>query len=179
MADTEEQEERSAGKSKGKMPKFALSEKLIKLLTIVIGIIILFGFVVTVSIITVRVLEKGTRDEIILDSSNTFQVVPPQLSYFDLIPEIRTATSDPQPSTVVVTVRLGYLATDEALYTELVAVYPRLTDMIRSFFSSRSKELLKPSNEKFIKQELLLNINQLLLGQVQEILFLDFQVIDF
>ncbi len=180
MADEDEEvvEEPSSGKAKkGKGGGFALSDKMVKMLLVVVGIVLLTVFVVVISVVTVRVVQKGTTGGIVVGQTEVLSQVPPQLAYFDLIPEIRTATNDVEPGTVVVNLRLGYPPEDKELQTELTAVYPRLTDMIRSFFSSKSRVELRPQNERILKEELLLRVNQLLTGKIEEIIFLDFQVI--
>ena len=134
----------------------ALLPNLLKFVAIGLGAII---FIVTVSVITFNILNRGGRTQTILPSNNPFVGAQPMLTYFNLIGPIRTTTRDPIPWSVVVDIQIGYDLDSNAALTELLARLPELQDFIRVYFRSKRADELGPENEPMLKQEILEQLN--------------------
>lgn len=152
--------------------------KILKFAAMGIGAII---FIVTVVIITMRIMNRGNQPQGGYEAtSEEMQSVPPELTWYDNIPEIRTRTSDENAVTVIVKVNLGYEIEDKATQSELISRTPRLQDMIRSFFAGKTASQLQPRNEKELKEELQAKINNALSkGKIKDVIFLDFNIMEF
>lgn len=152
--------------------------KILKFAAMGIGAII---FIVTVVIITMRVIDRGNQPQGGFEATSTeMQDAPQELMWYDNIPEIRTRTSDENAVTVIVKVNLGYKEEDKATQSELISRTPRLQDMIRSFFAEKTASQLQPRHEQELKEELEAKINQVLSnGRIEEVIFLDFNIMEF
>ncbi|ADN01869.1 flagellar basal body-associated FliL family protein [Spirochaeta thermophila] len=136
-------------------------------------------FVVTVVIITLRVLNVSSQSQNPPEISPEYQAAPPVLAWYE-IGEIRARTSDEAQYTLLAVVYLGYKVNDKALQTELNERRPYLRDLIRRFFSSKRAEELRPQYEEMIKEELKAKINDVLTsGMVQDIVFDTFTLVEF
>ena len=162
------------GRRIGFLPAVAI--KILKWAALAIAAII---FVVTVVVITVSVMGRGTKAAGYPVNSPEYQGKQPVLSWYTNIPEIRGRTADTNPTTFIVKVDLGYKQNDKQVQTELVARTPLLTDMIRSFFSSKTaSDLTNPNNENQLKEALRTEINNVMIsGKVQSIAFETFNVV--
>jgi len=136
-------------------------------------------FIVTIVVVTVSILNKGPRNVVYPSDSVEYNEVPDILQWYDL-KEIRVRTSDKQPVTVVIHPKLGYKMADTAVQTDLIARNEIIVDRIRSFFAEKVASELTADKEQQIKNELKQAINKLVENQsVKEIVFLDFNVIEF
>ncbi|MFP4362326.1 MAG: flagellar basal body-associated FliL family protein [Spirochaetia bacterium] len=157
-----------------------LSGLTLKILKWVAIILVSIIFIVTVVIITVQFLNTGSQSQTYTGVSPEYEGRPPLLEWFSSLGEIRARTSDEVPHSVMVEVSLGYNQDNRQLQTELIQRTPRLRDMIRSYFSSKTVEQLGPQHESELKLELKERINDILRnGRIREVIFPSFNVINF
>ena len=142
----------------------ALLPNLLKFVAIGLGALI---FIVTVSVITYNVLNKGGQSQTAFPSNSPFVSSRPQYSMFSTIGVIRTNTRDPVPYSVVVDMVIGYDQDDNAATTELNARVYELQDFVRSFFRAKLADELKPENEAKLKQEITEQLNTRVLNSAR------------
>ncbi|TFG64886.1 MAG: flagellar basal body protein FliL [Spirochaetales bacterium] len=152
--------------------------KILKFVALGIGAII---FIVVVVIVTVRILSPaGSGSQTVVPMSEDYKGVPPKYTYYANIEEIRSRTSDEAPATVIVKVVIGYGGENKMLQTELIDRTPQIQDLLRNYFSSKKSAELRPEDETFIKEEIKERINRILAdGKIDEVLFSDFNVVNF
>jgi flagellar basal body-associated protein FliL len=103
-----------------------------------------------------------------------------KLDWYGNIPEIRGRTADENPVTVIVKVNVGYEQENKIVQSELIARTPRLQALIRQFFASKTSAELTPQHEEELKAELEEQINRIMTdGKIKEVIFLDFNVVEF
>ena len=148
---------------------------LLKFVAIGLGALI---FIVTVSVITNKIMSKDGQSQTVIPSNSPFVGARPTYSFFTLIGPVRTSTRDPIPHSVVVEVIIGYNENDNAAAQELTARLYELQDFVRIFFKSKMASELKPENEPRLKQEILeqLNTNHLNSARARIILFKQLEV---
>ena len=148
----------------------ALLPNLLKFVAIGLGALI---FIVTVSVVTYNILNKGGQSQTVIPANSPFVGARPQYSVFTAIGTIRTSTKDPIPYAVVVDMVVGYDLNDNSASTELTARLYELRDFVRMFFRSKMADELKPENEARLKQEIveLLNTKVLNSARARIILF--------
>ena len=148
----------------------ALLPNLLKFVAIGIGALI---FIITVSVITYTILNKGGQSQTVIPANSPFVGARPQYSVFTSIGTIRTSTKDPIPYAVVVDMVVGYDLNDNAASTELTGRLYELRDFVRMYFRSKMADELKPENEARLKQEIveLLNTKVLNSARARIILF--------
>ena len=148
----------------------ALLPNLLKFVAIGLGALI---FIVTVSVITYNVLNKGGSSQTVIPANSPFVGARPQYSVFTSIGTIRTSTKDQIPYAVVVDMIVGYDLNDNAASTEMTGRLYELRDFVRTFFRSKLADELKPENEPRLKQEIveLLNTKVLNSARARIILF--------
>ena len=142
----------------------ALLPNLLKFVAIGLGALI---FIITVSVITYNILNRGGQSQTIIPVNSPFVGARPVYSYFTLIGIIRTTTRDPIPYSVVVDMQIGYDENDNAAATELTARLYELQDFVRVFFKAKLAEDLRPENEPRLKQEILEQLNTRLLNSAR------------
>jgi flagellar FliL protein len=155
----------------------ALLPSILKFAAIGIGALI---FIVTVSIITYRIMSGGGKSQTVVSSSEAYTPKRPQYSWFSTIGVIRTRTKDPNPYSVVVNVIIGYDKDNKAAQNELTNRLYELKDFLRNFFSQKYAAELKAENEERLKLEIKeqLNTNLLMDSKVREILFQQLDVVE-
>ena len=148
----------------------ALLPNLLKFVAIGLGALI---FIVTVSVITYNILNKGGQSQTMIPVNSPYVGARPTYSFFTLIGQVRTTTRDPIPHSVAVELIVGYDENDNAAATELTNRLYELQDFVRSFFKSKLADELRPENEPRLKQEILEMVNTKLLNsaRVRIILF--------
>jgi len=142
----------------------ALLPNLLKFVAIGLGALI---FIVTVSVITYNILNKGGQSQTMIPSASPFVGSRPQYQMFTSIGVIRTSTKDPLPYSVVVDMVIGYDENDNTAQTELTARLYELRDFVRVFFKGKMADDLKPENEPRLKQEILEQLNTKLLNSAR------------
>ena len=160
----------SASSAKKTSGLAALLPNLLKFVAIGLGALI---FIVTVSVITYNVLNRGGRSQTSIPISSPFVGIRPTYSFFTLIGQVRTTTRDPIPHSVVVDLIVGYDENDNAAATELTNRLYELQDFVRIYFKSKTADELRPDNEPRLKQEILEQLNTRLLnsGRARIVLF--------
>jgi flagellar FliL protein len=142
----------------------ALLPNLLKFVAIGLGALI---FIVTVSVITYNILNKGGQSQTIIPSASPFVGSRPQYQMFTSIGTIRTNTRDVIPYSVVVDMVVGYDLNDNTAANELTARLYELRDFVRLFFKSKTADELRPENEPRLKQEILEQLNTKVLNSAR------------
>jgi len=142
----------------------ALLPNLLKFVAIGLGAIV---FIVTVSVITYNILNRGGQSQTNIPSASPFVGSRPQYQFFTGISPVRTITRDPVPYSVVVDMVIGYDLNDNAAQNELNARLYELRDFVRVFFRSKTAAELLPENEPRLRQEILEQINQRVLNNTR------------
>jgi len=159
------------------------SERVARILMfIAIGILALL-LSVTISFLTYRFMDRGNLSRQFSVLSDTYKTEVPEYAIWGFLSDdgydLRTQTADIERFTVSARIKLGFDSNKyRELNGELTAKNDALMDTIRFYFSQRTREQL--SDEVAVKQELLGRINSLLSrGEVEQILFLQYQIIGF
>ncbi|MCL2129633.1 MAG: flagellar basal body-associated FliL family protein [Treponema sp.] len=142
----------------------ALLPNLLKFVAIGLGALI---FIVTVSVITYNILNKGGQSQTIIPANSPFVGARPQYSVFTSIGLIRTSTKDPIPYSVVVDMVVGYDLNDNTASTEMTGRLYELRDFVRTFFRGKTADELKPENEPRLKQEIIEQLNTKILNSAR------------
>jgi flagellar protein FliL len=161
------------GAKKGGGNNFLLT--ILKFVAIGIGAVV---FIITVVIITMKIMDRGGKPQSVVMQTEDYQSTLPTYAYYSALGEIRTRTRDKTPYAVVVRINLGYpLGSDKLFLEKLTTSTPRLRDAVRSYFSEKSAEELGPENEQVVKQQILDLANNIIEGgQIKEVLFERFDV---
>jgi len=148
----------------------SLLPNLLKFVAIGLGALI---FIVTVSVITYTILNKGGQSQTVIPANSPFVGTRPEYSMFTTIGVIRTNTNDPVPYSVTVDMVVGYDLNNLQAAAELTARLYELRDFVRTYFRGKSADDLKPENEGRLKQEIieLLNTKILNTAKARIILF--------
>jgi len=118
-------------------------------------------FIVTVSIITVNIMNKGGRNQtVISDPDSPYVGKRPEYGYYDSIGTVNVRTRDfPISSTVTVDMIIGFDSGDQAASTELNSRRHELQDFTRRYFSSKTAAELAPDREDALKKEIRETLN--------------------
>ncbi|MBI9103228.1 MAG: flagellar basal body-associated FliL family protein [Spirochaetales bacterium] len=154
-----------------------LLPKILKWVAIILASLI---FIVTVVFFTMRILNRGTTGMTQPTTSEVMVAKTPTYDWFS-IEEVRSRTGDEPAATVIVQVKIGYESGSKEVQGELVKRENQIFDLIRQYFSRKTKEELTPYTEAAVKQELREQINRLLTqgNAVQQIIFMEYNVYDF
>jgi flagellar FliL protein len=142
----------------------ALLPNLLKFVAIGLGALV---FIVTVSVITFNILNRGGQSQTVIPQNNPFVGSRPHFQFFTSIGVVRTSTRDPLPFSVVVDMVIGYDMGDNTAQTELSARIYELRDFVRVFFRSKTADDLRPENELRLKQEILEHLNTRILNSAR------------
>ncbi len=155
----------------------ALLPNLLKFAAIGLGAL---AFIVTVSVITYRILSGSGVSQTVVSVTEEYQPKRPQLSWFTNIGVIRTRTKDATPYSVVVNVVLGYDLDNKLYQSELTNRLYELKDFVRAFFSQKTAGDLRADNEERLKLEMREMLNSQILqdARVREILFEQLDVVE-
>jgi flagellar FliL protein len=135
-------------------------------------------FIVTVVIITMKIMGAGSQSATQQQVSTDYTGKAPVYDWFSQVGEVRGRTVDENPAMVIVNINIGYSQGDKVVQTELVSRIPQLKDVIRQFFTSKRAADLKPEKENDLKIELAEKINSIMTsGKVRQVLFDNLQVI--
>jgi flagellar protein FliL len=164
-------------KGKGSMGG-AMVSGLVKILAIVAAIVGAILFIVVISVLTYRVMDKDSQKNILVTLADDVYKIPGNHDYADPI-KVRGRTSDRSPRTFMIDVQLGYFPGDEKTVAELARRTPQLQDLLRQYFSSQRMENLTPEREDALKAELRNQVNNILSqGRVTDVIFTE-KIIDF
>jgi flagellar FliL protein len=166
-----ESPEASAGKKKRGGALGALLPTILKFAAIGLGALI---FIVTVSVITFKLMNKGGKSQtVVTDPASPYIGKRPIYAYYTGVGSITTKTRDTNSYTVTVVMNIGYDQEDVAASSELSTRQYELRDFVRSYFTSKYAEELRPENEARLKQDIkeILNTRFLDTGKVRLIVF--------
>ncbi|MCL1835910.1 MAG: flagellar basal body-associated FliL family protein [Treponema sp.] len=176
IGDGESPEASSAPKKK-KGGLGALLPTILKFAAIGIGALI---FIVTVSVITVNVVNKGGKAQTqSADPSSPYIGRRPIYSWYTDIGQVNTRTRDVTTShTVMVVMNIGFDRDDAAASGELSQRKNELQEFVRRYFAGKYAAELGPENEERLKQEIKNHLNTRLLdtARVREIAFITLNV---
>lgn len=155
----------------------ALLPNLLKFVAIGLGALI---FIVTVSVVTYRVLSGSGPSQTVISPTDDYRGARPQYSWFTTIGVVRTRTNDPTPYSVVVNMIIGYDMNDKNAQTELTNRLYELRDFVRNYFSTKSAAELSAENEEQIKVEIRERLNEYILerAKAREILFQQLDIVE-
>jgi len=132
-------------------------------------------FIVTVSVITYNIMQKGGKSQTELyDPSGPYVPARPLYSYYEIPGSITTKTRDfPISATVTVDVVIGYDLGDQNASSELVNRRFELRDFLRRYFAGKFVEELTPEREEELKKEIREQMNQRILdtARVRDVFF--------
>jgi flagellar FliL protein len=167
--------EPDSGGRGGFLPEIVI--KILKLVAMGLAAII---FIVTVVVITMQILGRGGAQQSLPAVSREYQGVAPILQWWDGIDEIRTRTSDTEPMTVIVKVKIGFEKDNKTILTELNDRQSPLQAEIRHYFSTKNAAELTPRHEAQITNELKTLVNDRLTGpNIERVIIMDLQILDF
>ena len=164
------------GKKKGK-GMGGLLPTLLKWIAIVIGSIIL---IVTVVIITMKVMGTNNTATVAVPVSPEYTTKRELLSWYNSLGQVKTKTCDEIPATVVVEVVLGYKVDDKTTATEITQRQIEIKDFLRRYFTGKTTDELKPNNEVKLQMEIRNTINDDILStsRIKDVKFLQLDVIE-
>ncbi len=145
---------------------------------IAIGLVALI-LIVTVVVITVKVIGGSQSQVAALPTTEEYTSTKEILDWYNSLGQIRTKTSDVNPSSVIVDVVLGYKKEDKATSTEITQRTVELKDFLRRYFTQKSVDELKPQNEEALRIEIRNAINDSILSssKIKDVRFLTLDVI--
>jgi flagellar FliL protein len=146
----------AAPKKKGGLGN--LLPTLLKFVAIGIGALV---FIVTVSVITYNVMNKGGENQTVLaDPSSPYVGKRQEYSYYDTIGTVTTRTKDyPVTASVTVEMILGYDLGDQPASLELVQRRWEIRDFTRRYFSGKYAAELAPDREEELKKDIREQLN--------------------
>jgi flagellar FliL protein len=151
---------------------------ILKFVAIGVGALI---FIVTVSVITYNVMNKGGKSQtVISDPSSPYVGKRPEYSYYDSLGKITVKTRDPVGSSVTVEMIIGYNLNDSEAGLELIGRKYELLDFMRRYFSGKYAAELTPEREEELKRDIREQLNTRFLdtARAQLILFKELAVMD-
>ena len=175
IGDGESPEASSAPKKK-KGGLGALLPTILKFAAIGIGALI---FIVTVSVITVNVVNKGGKAQTqASDPSSPYIGRRPIYAWYTDIGSVTTKTRDTANYSVTVVMHIAYDQTDTAASGELSGRRYELQEFVRRYFAGKYATELQPENETRLKNEIkeALNTRYLDTAKVREIAFITLNV---
>jgi flagellar FliL protein len=166
----------SGDKKKGK-GMGGLLPTLLKWIAIVIGSIIL---IVTVVIITMKVMGTNNTATVAVPVSPEYTTKRELLSWYNSLGQVKTKTCDEIPASVVVEVVLGYKVDDKTTATEITQRQIEIKDFLRRYFTGKTTDELKPNNEVKLQMEIRNTINDDILStsRIKDVKFLQLDVIE-
>lgn len=139
-----------------------------------LGMIIL---VVTVTVITFSVINKGKSSQNLAASSPEFQGKAEPLAYYDSIASVRGQTVDESPAIFLVKLSLGYDEKSKEISVELGQRQREIQNIILLTLSSKQASALGSNNYKVLQEELKTAINTLMrTGKIKSVIFSEFTV---
>ncbi|MDR1786413.1 MAG: flagellar basal body-associated FliL family protein [Spirochaetaceae bacterium] len=165
-------------KKKGGSVKMAgLIPMLLKWGAIGIGAIIL---IVTVVIVTMRIMRGNASAQAVVPISQEYQGRREVLDWYQSIGTINSKTSDPIPASITVEPVLGYKQADKATSTEITSRQVEIKDFLRRYFAEKTAEDLKPYNEEKLAIEIRNSINDDILttSKIRDVKFLKLDVVE-
>jgi len=113
-------------------------------------------FIVTVTIITVNIMNKGGKSQtVIADPSSPYVGKRPEYNFYDSIGSLQVRTRDfPVSSNVTVEMIIGYDLGDQLAAAEFTSRRFELRDFVRRYFAGKYAAELAPEREEELKAEI-------------------------
>lgn len=168
----------NAGESERKSKGIGgLLPTLLKWVAIILGAIIL---IVTVVVITMKIVGGNTSQQAVIPVSQEYGTKREVLDWYTSLGQISTKTSDAIPASVIVEVVLGYKQADKAASTEITQRQIEIKDYLRRYFTELTVEDLRPRNEEKRRIEIRNAINDDILSssKIRDVRFLNLQIIE-
>jgi flagellar FliL protein len=151
----------------------AILPTILKFVAIGLGALI---FIVTVSVVTYGIMNKGGKSQtVVTDPTSPYVGKRPVYSYYTGIGSMTVNTRDRDPSayTVTVIMNLGYDPEDAITSGELASRQVELRDFVRTFFQNKYARDLAPEKNEQLKQEIreILNTRFLDSAKVRSVMF--------
>ena len=152
--------------------------QILKWVGIILGGVI---FIVTVVVVTVNFLNRGSVSQTRVPQSQQYEADIPILTWSEQVGELRGSTADSQRTTYIVEPFLGYDGENNALVNELILRRIQFVGIFNDYFGRKTvAELQGPEDKIRVEQELLDTINRMLRdGQVQDIVWGSYQFLPF
>jgi len=150
---------------------------ILKFAAIGIGALI---FIVTVSVITYSIMNKGGKSQtVIADPYSPYVGKRPEYDMYTQIGSVTTRTKD--ASSVTVDMIIGYDKGDQNASIELFSRQYELRDFIRRYFTSKTSAELVPEREEELKNEIREQLNTRFLdtARARIILFNKLDIMEF
>lgn len=145
-----------------------------KWVAIGIGIIIL---VVTTTVVTFGIINKGRRVQNVATTSPEYRAKAPPQEYYDNIESIRGVTSDQVPSIFSIKVSIGYAMGNKEINSELIARSREIQNIIFLYISRKKADELSPEHYVQLEEDLKQQINQIMKsGKIESVVFREFVV---
>jgi len=152
---------------------------ILKFVAIGVGALI---FIVTVSVITYNIMNKGGKSQtVISDPSSPYVGKREVYGMYTMIGSVTTKTKDPSPgSSVTVDMIIGYDLDDSNASAELIARQYELRDFLRRYFTGKYASELAPEREEELKNDIREQLNTRFLdtARARIILFNKLDVMD-
>jgi flagellar protein FliL len=166
--------EADAGQKIGFLPAFVI--KILKWVAMALAAVI---FIVTVVIITMNIVNRGTQAQTLPAPSEEYSSKEDPLAWYAGIEEIRTSTADESPATVMINIKIGYEQGDQKVQTELIARTSPIQAAVRYYFSQKTVAELSARHEPEIIREVKELINKMMRdGQIKEVIIMEKQVFE-
>ena len=168
----DESESGGSSKKRGGGGLGNLLPTILKFVAIGLGALI---FIVTVSVVTYNVMNRGGKSQTVVnDPLSPYVGRRPEYAMYTLLGSITTRTRDfPNSHTVTVEMIIGYDLNDQAASTELIGRQYELRDFVRNYFTRKSAAELAPEREEELKADIreMLNTRFLDTARARIILF--------
>ena len=147
---------------------------ILKWAAIGIGIIII---VVTTTVVTFKVLNKGNSQAGLAALSPEYSTQKKPYASYDSIEQIRGQTADDTPAVFLLQVSLGYDPIDKEVSVEIGERQREIQDLILKYISQKTAADLSPGHYGTLQSDLLGQINMLMrTGKVKSVMFRQFVV---
>jgi flagellar FliL protein len=141
--------------------------------------ILAVGLIITVVVITMKVMVSQGNVQTKVPVGEEYQEVLPAYAYSSLLPEMRLSTADKPAATVVVKVLVGYDKGNKELEAEITDRQPQIRDSLRNYFSMKKVADFAPEKERKLKEEIRSNLNGIMESKgIRDILFEKLQTIE-
>ncbi|MBN2439840.1 MAG: flagellar basal body-associated FliL family protein [Spirochaetales bacterium] len=159
------------GKREGFFKDFL--KQALKYVIIFVAIVIL---VVTVSIITYRLLMGGRIPDSPYSTSPEYIDPYTEYQYFNSLTPIRGLTSDDPPKTFSALITIGYKKGRTKVQTELIARKDSIENIIFLFLGQKKGEELMPVKAEELQEQIKNRINKIMIEKIDLVLFKELQV---
>ena len=148
---------------------------LLKWVAVVLGALIV---IVTVVVITVKVMGVGGANHTSAPQSEEFRDKRDPLQYSQIIEALRVHTRDNVPASLMVQVAFGYTSNDKTTPQEITARKVEITDFLRSYFQSKTVAELRAEEKIKIEIRNEMNDNVLTRNKIKDVRFTKYEIVE-